>query len=133
MILSDNDIVVLAVGANINAEANVSKAIQLLRHHISSMHYSNPTWTKPIGIASDDFLNCVITGVCDIEYPSLLQLTKEIEKICGDSRKQREKGAIAMDVDILLHHGKKYHPKDWGRQYIIDGIREISAYCDSLS
>ena len=117
--------VVLALGANIDAEDNMAKALVILQQHLSSMRHSTPVWTSPIGIQSDDFLNCVVMGQCDKEYEQLRTLTKEIEQDCGNTSEKRIKGEIAMDIDILLYDGKKYHRQDWKRQYIKEGIEQL--------
>lgn len=117
--------VILALGANVNAEANIAKALLLLQKHIASIHHSHPVWTTPIGLQTEDFLNCVVQGMCDMEYDELRKLTKKIERECGNTTERRKNGQIAMDIDILLHSGKKYHRQDWKREYIKKGLIEL--------
>ncbi len=123
---TNTKLVVLALGANVDAEDNISKALKLLQLHLASMHHSTPIWTLPIGIQSDNFLNCVVMGQYDKDYEELRKLTKKIEQDCGNTLEKRRSGKIAMDIDILLYNKKKYHPQDWKRQYIIEGIEKLS-------
>ena len=122
---TDTKLVILALGANVDAEENIYKALGLLQAHLASMHHSHPVWTAPIGLQSEDFLNCVVQGQCDIEFEELCQLTKEIEQICGNTIEKRKKGEIVMDIDILQYGGKKYHRPDWKRLYIREGLKEL--------
>ena len=37
-----------------------------------------------------------------------------------------------MDIDILEFNGKRYHEKDWNRQYIIDMVEEAEVLKDEI-
>ena len=117
--------VILALGANVDAEENIHKALGLLQEHLTSMCHSHPVWTTPIGIQSENFLNCVVQGHSGKEYEELKRLTKEIEQTCGNTAEQRKNGEIAMDIDILLYGEKKHHRQDWKRAYIREGMEEL--------
>lgn len=118
-------LVILALGANVSAEANIANALGLLQEHLSSIRHTQPIWTTPIGLQTENFLNCIVQGQCDMAYEELHKLTKEIERECGDTAEKRKNSEIAMDIDILLHCGKKYHRQDWKRQYIKEGMERL--------
>lgn len=122
----DETQVILALGTNVDAEENIAKTLELLQGSLTSMCYSHPLWTLPIGIQSANFLNCVVHGQCHLAYEDLRDLTKEIEHRCGNTAEKREKGEIVMDIDILLYGGKKYHRADWKRLYIKEGLKELN-------
>lgn len=117
--------VVLALGANADAEENMRQAQRLLKDLVDGLRCSTPVWTEPIGIKSGPFLNCVATGVSHRAYQELYTRMKAIERACGNSASRRRRGEIAMDIDILLYGDRRYHPGDWERAYIQEGMKEL--------
>ncbi|MBP5388474.1 MAG: 2-amino-4-hydroxy-6-hydroxymethyldihydropteridine diphosphokinase [Prevotella sp.] len=111
--------VIMALGCNHEeAEAAIAKAIQLMSHYITDMHCTETLMTEPIGIQSGPFCNCIIKGLTILDAPTLMAAIKQVERECGDRRSLRQKNIIMMDIDLLLHGTKKYHPQDWKRDYI---------------
>ncbi len=111
--------VIIALGSNHEeAEAKIAKAIQLMSSYITDMHCTKILTTEPIGIQSGPFCNCLITGCTTLDAPALIAAIKQTERDCGDRRSLRRKNVIVMDIDLLLHGTKRYHPMDWERSYI---------------
>jgi 7,8-dihydro-6-hydroxymethylpterin-pyrophosphokinase len=80
--------------------------------------------TDPIGIVSPKFTNCVGIAFTTLPLERIKKTFKEIEKECDDTADKRKNNLIEMDIDILEYDGKRYHEKDWSRQYIIDMVEE---------
>lgn len=110
---------IIAIGSNINQEANVNKAKALLGNAFSNkMIFSDTLWTDPIGIDGDKFMNCIGIGYTDMKVFALIDVLKRIEKQCGDTKELRQKGLITIDIDLLMFGEIKYHTADWQRGYI---------------
>ena len=112
--------IMLALGSNHEeADAKIAEAIQLMSHHITDLHCTEILTTEPIGIPSGPFRNCLVTGHTNLDAPALVAVLKRTEHECGDRKSLRRKNVIVMDIDLLLHDAKRYHLKDWEKDYII--------------
>ena len=110
--------VVVAIGSNSHQEENLQKAKTLIEQRFTEAEFSSALWTKPVGMDSDRFLNAlaVFTTAHDIERTT--EELKEIETVCGNTKKKREEGIVSMDLDVLLFDKEKRHNDDWSRPYI---------------
>lgn len=88
--------------------------------------------TDPIGIDSPKFTNCVGIAYTTLPLQEIKDIFKEIERECEDTEEKRKNNLIEMDIDILEYDGKRYHEKDWNRQYIIDMVEEAELYKDEI-
>ena len=53
-------------------------------------------------------------------------MTNLMETTLGDSREERQKGCIAIDIDILRYDDLRLHPSDWQRPYIPQLLADLS-------
>lgn len=88
--------------------------------------------TDPIDIISPKFTNCVGIAFTTLPLREIKRIFKEVEKECGDTLEKRKNNLIEMDIDILEYNGKRYHEKDWNRQYIIDMVGEAEVLKDKI-
>lgn len=110
---------ILALGSNHNQKGNMAKAKSLLAEAFGdNIKFSDEMWTKPIGIDSDLFLNCVGTASTALSKDEAVALMKSAECACGNTEELRRSGIVEMDVDLLQFGGTKYHQDDWQRDYI---------------
>ena len=110
--------VILALGSNDSQENSIVKAKKRLETLFDDIRFSPAIWTKPIGIVSADFLNCMAVATTQTDYSQIRASLKEIERDCGDSRYLRNQHIVKMDIDVLLFGKQKMHEKDWERPYI---------------
>lgn len=118
--------VILALGTNHGQEPNMNQAKEMLARLLDDIHYSSQAWTAPIGIVSDDFLNCLAIGETSLSLHSLLSDIKRIERTCGDSPSLRQENIVCMDIDILLFGDQRMHKRDWQRPYIQQLMNELT-------
>ena len=118
--------VILALGTNCEQLRNMEKAKGMLADILWNISFSSQTWTAPIGIVSDQFLNCLAIGETSQSLSSLLSAIKRIERECGDSTALRQENIVRMDIDILLFGDKKMHNLDWQRPYIQQLMKELT-------
>ena len=128
MTASDNTrkhCIIIALGTNVRHEDNMACALRRLQDIISDMKCSRQLWTKPIGIKSCDFMNMLLSGVCELDRPTLLQKIKLIEKECGRSYEDKANGIVKIDIDLLKYDDTKEHVDDWNRDYVKLLIKEL--------
>ena len=95
--------VILALGSNDSQENSIVKAKKRLETLFDDIRFSPAIWTKPVGIVSADFLNCMAVATTQTDYSQIRASFQHIVK---------------MDIDVLLFGKQKMHEKDWERPYI---------------
>ena len=110
--------ILISLGSNTNQTDNICKAIELIAHIATGITCSEKVWTAPIGMVSDRFLNCIVSGYTTMSLDELTNATKSIEKLCGRTKGDKDKGIIKIDIDILRYNNETLHPADWERDYI---------------
>ena len=123
--MSDKQKLLIALGTNVNQKQNIQKAMELLRKTWHDILFTNLKWTKPIGMDTDLFYNCLAYTKVDEDLSQVQQILKNIEKACGNTEIDRAHQKIQMDIDILMFGTHKLHEQDWQRSYIQELIQEI--------
>ena len=123
--MSDKQKLLIVLGTNVNQKQNIQKAMDLLRKTWHDILFTNLKWTKPIGMDTDLFYNCLAYAKVDEDLPQVQQILKNIEKACGNTETDRVLQKIQMDIDILMFGTRKLHEQDWQRSYIQELIQEI--------
>ena len=123
--MSDKQTLLIALGTNVNQKQNIQKAMELLRKTWHDILFTNLKWTKPIGMDTDLFYNCLAYTKVDEDLSQVQQILKNIEKACGNTETDRALQKIQMDIDILMFGTRKLHEHDWQRSYIQELIQEI--------
>lgn len=123
--MSDKQKLLIALGTNVNQKQNIQKAMDLLRKTWHDILFTNLKWTKPIGMDTDLFYNCLAYTKVDEDLSQVQQILKNIEKACGNTEINRGHQKIQMDIDILMFGTHKLHEQDWQRSYIHELIQEI--------
>lgn len=105
---------------------SLRKAKQLIGNRFRDAEFSTFISTVPIGMASCNFTNAIAACLTDMATADeVIGVAKAIEKECGNTTALREKGIVALDIDLLSFDGVRYHALDWERQYIKDLIKEM--------
>lgn len=111
--------VIVSLGSNVNKKVNIQKARNMLTTLFDNdIRFTDELETKPIGIISGMFTNCLAFGYTDTEFTELEKKLKEIEHLCGDTAEKRSGNIVEMDIDILKYDNRIYHEHDWNRLYI---------------
>ena len=116
----------LAIGTNSHSWNHIRRAKRPIQEAFPSLVvFSSIVVTAPIGIDGKSFRNCLATMLTDLSFEEVNVRLKQIETLCDNSVEKRAQGIVEMDIDILLHKGKRYHEKDWERPYIHQLLPEI--------
>ena len=116
---------ILALGSNIDREANISNAQLILKKELKGINFSRIIQSKAVGNGIGIYANCLAQGKTMLTENELKIITKSTETICGNSKERREKGEVVIDIDIIAFNGEKRHKKDWERDYIQKLYKEI--------
>ena len=111
--------ILLSLAANIQQKENMAEARHRLSALIDDTCYTPEQWTEPIGNSRPDkYLNQLVRATTTLSADELQQRCKEIETAMGRSAEERRQGIVRIDIDLLLHDGRRYHERDWERDYI---------------
>jgi dihydroneopterin aldolase/2-amino-4-hydroxy-6-hydroxymethyldihydropteridine diphosphokinase len=95
----------IAVGSNIDAERNVTAALELLGRHVRIVAVSRFYQTPALGApGSPDFLNGVIEIESELEPRELKRLVLlELESELGRERGAEKNASRTIDLDLVVH------------------------------
>lgn len=94
----------LSLGTNIgDLEANLSKAVELLRNRFEGVKVSKIYKTPPVDYEDQEmFYNCCVYFRADILPFDLLEITQQIQRQIGQFEKEVRFGPRLIDLDILF-------------------------------
>ena len=105
--------VIIAMGTNCHRQRHTTLALQQLRQLIDSrLQATQPLETEAIGMDSDRFLNTLVALHTTLTLQQLTQLTKDIERMCGDTKEARNHNIVNIDIDILQYGDTRLHVDD---------------------
>ena len=122
--------ILISLGSNHNANTNMQHAHEALRNCFANASFSRVLSTAPIGIVGPNFLNCLCRIHSSLSLSDVIAMTKLMENSLGDSKEERKKGHINIDIDILRYDDQKLHPLDWQRPYIPKLMKDIENMVD---
>ncbi len=117
--------VIIALGSNTDQRQNMEQARHLLGATLLNMRQSRAVWTMPIGIASDRFLNQLVTGQTVLDLPALETTLKEAERLLGRQPDESHRGIVRIDLDLLAFDSRRLRADDWNRDYIRTLLGEL--------
>lgn len=86
--------------------------------------FSKQLWTSPVDIKSDKFLNCMLFTHTSYKLDEVERSMKELERICGRTKEEKDVNIVKIDIDILQYGDQKLHNKDWAREYVKELMKE---------
>jgi 2-amino-4-hydroxy-6-hydroxymethyldihydropteridine diphosphokinase len=105
--------VIISLGTNTNHRENMDRAKEILQGLMPDVRFTQERFTKPVGIDSDDFLNCLAEGYTALPLRSLQAKLKQIEASMGDSHENHQKGIVLIDLDLLRYGTQNIGKKVW--------------------
>ena len=118
--------VVIALGSNIDPEANLELAVLELKSRYNVSKQSRWIRTKPIGIQNQpDFYNGALLLETKLGLDSLKQELKNVEDLMGRDRSLPKFGPRVIDLDILIWNGEIIDNDYYERYFLRKGVEEI--------
>jgi len=124
---------IIAIGSNVSsAEVNFDMTLDKLLSddEITLAQSTQRVWTEPlaskgVSLGTSKFLNGLIAVDVACDLATLTLILKEVEQKLGASKTDKQRGIVAIDLDILSYDGERYHQDDWQRNYIKTLIKEL--------
>lgn len=131
--------VYLALGSNLgDKQKNIEEALDRIEERIGSIISLSAFYlTAPVGFQSENiFVNCVCEVATDINIYRLFEITQDIEKEIGRSRKSKNGQYTdrTIDIDLILAGDCVIdtpdltipHPHFHTRSFVLDPLYEIA-------
>ena len=119
--------IVIGLGSNRNAEANMEKVEVELRDYFSRIDFSEPVYTNPEGTNySSPFLNRVAVAYTSDKPEEIIVCFKLIEQLLGRTPADKRVGSIPIDIDLLQWNDLVLKTDDMEREYVKEGLRVLS-------
>lgn len=118
---------IISVGSNINPEANLKQARQILENELHIAACAQTLTTKPVGLTGQpDFFNTAFLIQTDLELAPLAAYLKSIEARLGRVRTGNKFGPRTIDLDIAVFNGKVIDNDVYERDFLQDLILELA-------
>lgn len=93
---------IVAVGSNIDAQANIQQAFELIKKMDSQASMATLLSTAPVGFTEQaDFINTAFSFECELNEVALKVQLKAIEAQLGRRRTSNKNGPRTIDLDIV--------------------------------
>jgi 2-amino-4-hydroxy-6-hydroxymethyldihydropteridine diphosphokinase len=116
----------LSIGSNIEPEANLPKAIQLLRQYGEVRAVSGVWESHAVGSSGPNFLNASVLLLTDIPPSELkTRLVNPIETSLGRVRTQDKNAPRTIDIDVMMADGEPYNLDRWNNAFVLLPIAEL--------
>ncbi|MDR1881703.1 MAG: 2-amino-4-hydroxy-6-hydroxymethyldihydropteridine diphosphokinase [Prevotella sp.] len=118
----------LSIGTNEDRESNMALCRRFLDNIFTDIFYSGTSVTTPYGATcKNDFLNQLAMIYTDRDKDEVIRLLKSIEKDMGRNVRDKKRGIVKIDIDLVTWNNAVLKPEDFTRSYIADllaGLQE---------
>lgn len=117
---------ILSLGSNEEREKNMIYMRKRLAEIFPNIIFSNAIYTEPIECFSEKkFLNQTAVFQTELSTEQIRNHLKSIEKACGRTDIEKQKGIIRADIDLVQYGKSILKPKDINRPDVRKGISEL--------
>ncbi|SMO51579.1 2-amino-4-hydroxy-6-hydroxymethyldihydropteridinediphosphokinase [Saccharicrinis carchari] len=117
---------IIGLGSNIDAPANLNRAVELLKEQFSVVKVSQWMQTQPIGITEQPvFFNGVLVMETTLELKPLETALKNLEDRMGRDRTRPKFGPREIDLDVILWNGQVVDDDYYTRDFLQSLVREV--------
>lgn len=119
--------VIIGIGSNIDAELNISKMLEILKHEVDVLKVSSFVRTKPIGIINQpDYTNGAVKINTTYNREELRTVLKKIEDDLGRNRNTPKFGPRCMDLDIVVWNHEIVDEDYYTRDFLRNSVDEVT-------
>ena len=124
--MSDLHQAYLSLGSNIEPEANVVQAIELLQHHGRLKKISSAWESQSVGAEGPNYLNACVLLVTHLPRIELKEnVLLPIETKLGRQRSADKFEPRTIDIDIVLFDNITCDNKYWEQAFVVVPLAEI--------
>lgn len=119
--------ILLSIGSNIYSRTNIDKAKRML-----SRYFPDICFTRDVLTISDDgsivypFRNILATFNTELSIEEIKDKTKVIERAIGRTPRDKARGVVVVDIDILKKDDEILRPDDYQMPYVQQLLNEVS-------
>ena len=118
--------VYLNLGSNIQPEANLVKAVQLLLKYGDVKKVSNAWESESVGMDGPNYLNACVLFTSDYEQTRLKEnIIRLIETQLGRKRSENKYTPRTIDIDMILFDEEACNHQLWEYAFVIVPLAEI--------
>lgn len=116
----------LLLGSNIEPEANIPRAVELLQEHLTILKASSTWESASADCCYPDYLNLALLVTTPLEASQLKEgLLRPLERRMGRVRTADKNAARTIDFDIILFDGQCLDLDLWQRVHIALPVSEL--------
>jgi 2-amino-4-hydroxy-6-hydroxymethyldihydropteridine diphosphokinase/dihydroneopterin aldolase/2-amino-4-hydroxy-6-hydroxymethyldihydropteridine diphosphokinase len=116
----------ILLGSNIDAELNLTRAIQTLENVCGIIATSKIWLTKAVGSGGPDFLNQAVLIQTELDFENLKNNTlQSIEKQLGRVRTADKYAARTIDLDVIIFDNQVMDPAVWTQCFIASPVSDL--------
>jgi 2-amino-4-hydroxy-6-hydroxymethyldihydropteridine diphosphokinase len=124
--MSESHLAYLSLGSNIEPEANLPEAVQLLSAHGEVQAISSVWESEPVGTTGPNYLNtCVLFKSRFSEGDLKEKVIGPIESQLGRHRSGDKYAPRPIDIDIVIFNGKLTNADTLNLAYVVVPLAEI--------
>lgn len=116
----------LSIGSNIEPEANVPRAVELLQQY-GEIHEVSRAWeSEAVGSDGPNFLNACVLFMTSLPQAEIKkQVIHSIETKLGRKRSADKYAPRTIDIDIVLFDEQLCDDKYWNQAFVVIPLAEI--------
>ena len=124
--MSDLHEIYLNLGSNIQPEANLVKAIQLLKEYGDVTKISSAWESKAVGMDGPNYLNACVLFLSDCGQTKLKEnIIRPIEAKLGRKRSENKYTPRTIDIDMIIFDNDPCNHKVWEFAFVIVPLAEV--------
>lgn len=124
--MSESHLAYLSLGSNIEPEANLVKAMQLLKYRGGIKKISSVWESESVGADGPNYLNaCVLFSTPLTQTDLKEKVLLPIEVGLGRKRTANKFAPRTMDVDIVLYDDRSCDDRYWEQAFVVIPLAEI--------
>jgi len=112
--------VMILLGSNTLPAAHIRWASQRLARLLADVRFSRTLWTEDIRGTGVWYMNRLAWGRTELTADELQRELKAVEAETGRNGQQ-----VTIDLDLMQHGGRRYHERDWSRNYVRQLLPDI--------
>ena len=124
--MNDLHRMILSLGSNIEADANLPKAIQMLRE-VGEVEAISSVWeSESVGFDGPNFLNACVqffTPLAPVEFKE--NVIRPIESKLGRVRSSEKNAPRTIDIDIVLCDDQPLNTEFWEYAFVLVPLAEL--------
>lgn len=111
--------ILISLASNYDQQQNLQEARRRLLQAFVECRFSESIWTEPVNARRPDlYMNQLLWCATSMTVNELQLWLKEQEQQMGRTDEDRTQGIVRIDLDLLQYDERRYHLRDWERDYV---------------